>query len=184
MRKERKLLRSVDITQTVFREFLLDAQSLDNCLRTTNKDAVVELWQEKTGAMESLSISRIGCFPLPDEGVFHIDVDMVGPNLLRSSLETLSEAGRCRGIKNTLCPYPGIQLKHLLFIPPKTEWSVIMPVEGINMDVLHQIHVFIEYEHYLGVAAIIASKLPEMGIDVTPDNIRWYRRKLVEKEYR
>lgn len=99
------------------------------------------------------------------------------------------------GVPGEASPYPASQLnQQFYFLSPNIyvlqgqTWDLLFNTRnavGTNPQVSALgTQVFCRYVLYDGPDSLISSKLLEMGITVTPDNVDWYKKMLIEQQQR
>ena len=95
------------------------------------------------------------------------------------------------GIPGTASPYPrGYQniLKTFdlypdIYVLPGQVWDVLVTQRGLGVAVTNvELQAFCKYTLYDGPDALIANKLLELGISVSPANVDWYKRSLIQQQ--
>lgn len=98
-----------------------------------------------------------------------------------------------RGVPGDASPYPASVvtsqmyfLRPDMYILPGQTWDLLYTTRNaVGVDPQQsalQTEVFCRYVLYDGPDSLIANRLLEMGITVTPDNVDWYKRLLVEQQ--
>jgi hypothetical protein len=94
------------------------------------------------------------------------------------------------GIPGTASPYPrGYQniLKTFdlypdIYVLPGQVWDVLVVQRGLASNTQATQQCFVKYTLYDGPDALIANKLLELGISVSPANVDWYKRSLIQQQ--
>jgi len=95
------------------------------------------------------------------------------------------------GIPGLAAPYPrGYQniLKTFdlypdIYVLPGQVWDVLVTQRGLAVAVTNtELQAFVKYTLYDGPDALIANKLLELGISVSPANVDWYKRSLIQQQ--
>ena len=93
------------------------------------------------------------------------------------------------GIPGTASPYPrtltlqpSFSLYPDIYVLPGQVWDVLVTQRGTadNLQAVQQC--FVKYTLYDGPDALIANKLLELGISVSPANVDWYKRSLIQQQ--
>jgi len=91
------------------------------------------------------------------------------------------------GVPGAAAPYPrsvafqpSFNLYPDIYVLPGQVWDVLYVSRGANDTVIPQ--VFCKYTLYDGPDALIANKLLELGISVSPANVDWYKRSLISAQ--
>jgi hypothetical protein len=92
------------------------------------------------------------------------------------------------GVPGTASPYPrsvqfqpSFNLYPDVYVLPGQVWDVLMVVTGNNGTTARP-EAFVKYTLYDGPDALIANKLLELGISVSPANVDWYKRSLISAQ--
>lgn len=151
-----------------------------------------------TKATEFIVIEHLGSSPLKHRinAVTGDDLTRVFDGFVQVKINTTEyflypDGSRTPGIPNIAAPYPisvSYQPVFILYpdvyVLPGQNWDVLFNL-GADDNLIHAdneyVYVFVKYTLYDGTDAVIANKLLEMGITVRPQNIDWYKRKLIEK---
>jgi len=94
------------------------------------------------------------------------------------------------GIPGTSSPYPRLltmqpsfNLYPDVYVLPGQVWDVLVTQRGLSTAVTHMtLQAFVKYTLYDGPDALIANKLLELGISVSPANVDWYKRSLIQQQ--
>ena len=92
------------------------------------------------------------------------------------------------GVPGTASPYPrsvqfqpSFNLYPDVYVLPGQVWDVLIVVTG-NSGTAARPEAFVKYTLYDGPDALIANKLLELGISVSPANVDWYKRSLISAQ--
>lgn len=156
-------------------------EDVSTATNTTFDMLVTALGQpQKTKATEFIVINGLGCSP--DEA---FDVYL---NVKINSTEyfILPDGGASFGVPGRASPFPKSNLFYESFfldpevyVLPGQNWEVRWRIGGALAGTKRA---YVKYILYDGTDAVIANKLLGMGIAVTPENVDWYKRKVLEKE--
>ena len=93
------------------------------------------------------------------------------------------------GVPGTASPYPrsvqfqpSFNLYPDVYVLPGQVWDVLAVQTGAAMGVGLFLSAFVKYTLYDGPDALIANKLLELGISVSPANVDWYKRSLISSQ--
>jgi len=94
------------------------------------------------------------------------------------------------GIPGTSSPYPRLltmqpsfNLYPDVYVLPGQVWDVLVTQRGLSTAVTNMtLQAFVKYTLYDGPDALIANKLLELGISVSPANVDWYKRSLIQQQ--
>ena len=94
------------------------------------------------------------------------------------------------GIPGTASPYPrtltlqpSFSLYPDIYVLPGQVWDVLVTQRGLGVAVTNvELQAFCKYTLYDGPDALIANKLLELGISVSPANVDWYKRSLIQQQ--
>jgi hypothetical protein len=145
-----------------------------------------------TRATEFIVIDKIGCSPSANWSVGELtggnDI-WVGIQINTTEYFLDPQGGQSPGLAGLASPYPeshiaqsSVGLQPDVYILPGQNWEILFTVgqmdfkEGVN-PVLKG---YVSYVLYDGTDAVIANRLLEMGVSVTPSNQDWYRRQLIQ----
>lgn len=67
-----------------------------------------------------------------------------------------------------------------IYVLPGQVWDVLL-YNTIAIAATDDVRAYVKYTLYDGADAAIATKLLELGIRVTPENVDWYKRTLIER---
>jgi hypothetical protein len=91
------------------------------------------------------------------------------------------------GIPGAASPYPrsvafqpSFTLYPDVYVLPGQVYDILLVDRGTGADVGEQ--AFVKYTLYDGPDALIANKLLELGISVSPANVDWYKRSLIQAQ--
>ena len=91
------------------------------------------------------------------------------------------------GVPGAASPYPrsvdfqpSFNLYPDVYVLPGQVWDVLYVTRGPDNTVIPD--VFVKYTLYDGPDALIANKLLELGISVSPANVDWYKRSLISAQ--
>ena len=76
---------------------------------------------------------------------------------------------------------PSFNLYPDVYVLPGQVWDVLIVVTGNNGTTARP-EAFVKYTLYDGPDALIANKLLELGISVSPANVDWYKRSLISAQ--
>jgi hypothetical protein len=92
------------------------------------------------------------------------------------------------GVPGTASPYPrsvqfqpSFNLYPDVYVLPGQVWDVLVKVTG-RLGAAARPEAFVKYTLYDGPDALIANKLLELGISVSPANVDWYKRSLISAQ--
>jgi len=92
------------------------------------------------------------------------------------------------GVPGTASPYPrsvqfqpSFNLYPDVYVLPGQVWDVLIVVTG-RTGTAGRPEAFVKYTLYDGPDALIANKLLELGISVSPANVDWYKRSLISAQ--
>ena len=92
------------------------------------------------------------------------------------------------GVPGTASPYPrsvqfqpSFNLYPDVYVLPGQVWDVLIVVTG-RAGAAARPEAFVKYTLYDGPDALIANKLLELGISVSPANVDWYKRSLISAQ--
>tara|TARA_R100000908_G_scaffold45967_3_gene22412 strand:- start:1038 stop:1601 length:564 start_codon:yes stop_codon:yes gene_type:complete len=92
------------------------------------------------------------------------------------------------GVPGTASPYPrsvqfqpSFNLYPDVYVLPGQVWDVLIVVTG-RAGTGARPEAFVKYTLYDGPDALIANKLLELGISVSPANVDWYKRSLISAQ--
>lgn len=147
----------------------------------------------ETGVTEFLVIEDLGCSPSGDWaiGKFTGGTDIhIGFRINMTDLFVSPKGYTHPGVSGVMSPYPdtalvrkNFRLKPHVYVLPGQVWDTVLrfkDVEFAEGNPNKFLKAFVRYTLYDGVDSIIAGKLLEMGVAVTPKNIDWYRRELIK----
>jgi len=77
--------------------------------------------------------------------------------------------------------YPSFVFEPAAYVLPGQTWTVTYRPAETDVDTGTGVAVFVKYTLYDGLDGLVANKLMEMSISVTPDNVDWYKRTLMEQ---
>jgi len=77
--------------------------------------------------------------------------------------------------------YPSFTFDPPAYVLPGQTWVITFRPQNRAVTNTHGVVAFVKYTLYDGADSLIANKLLEMSISVTPDNVDWYRRTLIEQ---
>ena len=94
------------------------------------------------------------------------------------------------GIPGTASPYPrtltlqpSFALYPDVYVLPGQVFDILCVQRGLAVAVTNAvIQCFVKYTLYDGPDALIANKLLELGISVSPANVDWYKRSLIQQQ--
>jgi hypothetical protein len=94
------------------------------------------------------------------------------------------------GIPGASSPYPRLltmqpsfNLYPDVYVLPGQVWDVLVTQRGLSTAVTDMtLQAFVKYTLYDGPDALIANKLLELGISVSPANVDWYKRSLIQQQ--
>ena len=93
------------------------------------------------------------------------------------------------GIPGTASPYPRLltfqpsfSLFPDVYVLPGPVWDVLVVNRGLANSSQATQQCFVKYTLYDGPDALIANKLLELGISVSPANVDWYKRSLIQQQ--
>ena len=94
------------------------------------------------------------------------------------------------GIPGSASPYPRLltmqpsfNLYPDVYVLPGQVWDVLVTQRGLSTAVTNMtLQAFVKYTLYDGPDALIANKLLELGISVSPANVDWYKRSLIQQQ--
>ncbi len=93
------------------------------------------------------------------------------------------------GIPGTASPYPrtltlqpSFSLYPDIYVLPGQVWDVLVTQRGAADNTQATQQCFVKYTLYDGPDALIANKLLELGISVSPANVDWYKRSLIQQQ--
>jgi hypothetical protein len=94
------------------------------------------------------------------------------------------------GIPGASSPYPRLltmqpsfNLYPDVYVLPGQVWDVLVTQRGLSTAVTNMtLQAFVKYTLYDGPDALIANKLLELGISVSPANVDWYKRSLIQQQ--
>ena len=94
------------------------------------------------------------------------------------------------GIPGSASPYPRLltmqpsfNLYPDIYVLPGQVWDVLVTQRGLAVAVTNtDLQAFVKYTLYDGPDALIANKLLELGISVSPANVDWYKRSLIQQQ--
>ena len=94
------------------------------------------------------------------------------------------------GIPGSASPYPRLltmqpsfNLYPDVYVLPGQVWDVLVTQRGLSTAVTDMtLQAFVKYTLYDGPDALIANKLLELGISVSPANVDWYKRSLIQQQ--
>ena len=93
------------------------------------------------------------------------------------------------GIPGTASPYPrtltlqpSFSLYPDIYVLPGQVWDVLVVQRGAANNAQAVQQCFVKYTLYDGPDALIANKLLELGISVSPANVDWYKRSLIQQQ--
>jgi len=93
------------------------------------------------------------------------------------------------GIPGTASPYPrtltlqpSFSLYPDIYVLPGQVWDVLVTQRGAANNAQAVQQCFVKYTLYDGPDALIANKLLELGISVSPANVDWYKRSLIQQQ--
>ena len=93
------------------------------------------------------------------------------------------------GIPGTASPYPrtltlqpSFSLYPDIYVLPGQVWDVLVVQRGAANNAQATQQCFVKYTLYDGPDALIANKLLELGISVSPANVDWYKRSLIQQQ--
>ena len=94
------------------------------------------------------------------------------------------------GIPGTASPYPrtltlepSFSLYPDIYVLPGQVYDVLVTQRGLGVAVTNvSLQCFVKYTLYDGPDALIANKLLELGISVSPANVDWYKRSLIQQQ--
>ena len=93
------------------------------------------------------------------------------------------------GIPGTASPYPrtltlqpSFSLYPDIYVLPGQVWDVLVTQRGLANNAQATQQCFVKYTLYDGPDALIANKLLELGISVSPANVDWYKRSLIQQQ--
>ena len=93
------------------------------------------------------------------------------------------------GIPGTASPYPrtltlqpSFSLYPDIYVLPGQVWDVLVTQRGAASEAQAVQQCFVKYTLYDGPDALIANKLLELGISVSPANVDWYKRSLIQQQ--
>jgi len=93
------------------------------------------------------------------------------------------------GIPGTASPYPrtltlqpSFSLYPDIYVLPGQVWDVLVVQRGLASNTQATQQCFVKYTLYDGPDALIANKLLELGISVSPANVDWYKRSLIQQQ--
>jgi hypothetical protein len=94
------------------------------------------------------------------------------------------------GIPGSASPYPRLltmqpsfNLYPDIYVLPGQVWDVLVTQRGLAVAVTNTaLQAFVKYTLYDGPDALIANKLLELGISVSPANVDWYKRSLIQQQ--
>jgi len=183
----------------------------DLVLQYTNSgasDTTVGLFLTKLGhvvltkATEFVVVDDFACSPSGDWGIqqFTGGIDIFMNIRLNTTMYfTEPDGSPSWGIRGLVNPYPDGNLvyKRFVFEPkvyvlPGQNWDMVLhhgvitfsavPYPPIPVNTIYQILGMVIWTLYDGVDAVIANKLLELGLDIKPENIDWYKRQLIKQE--
>ena len=167
---------------------------------TTTTPETVNMFLTKLGhpvlnkATEFVVIEDFGCSSAADwsQALFTGGVDIfINIRINTTMYFTEPDGSPSFGIRGLLCPYPeSSNITHRWTFDPE---AYVLPGQIWEMVVYHgtmnytqgsitQVMGMVVWTLYDGTDCVIANKLLEMGIKVTPANIDWYKRILIEKK--
>jgi len=92
------------------------------------------------------------------------------------------------GVPGSASPYPrslqnqpSFNLYPDVYVLPGQVWDVLQVQRGANGTAVI-LDAFVKYTLYDGPDALIANKLLELGISVSPANVDWYKRSLISSQ--
>ena len=93
------------------------------------------------------------------------------------------------GVPGTAAPYPrsvafqpSFNLYPDIYVLPGQVFDVLLVGRGANDGDTNIAQAFVKYTLYDGPDALIANKLLELGISVSPANVDWYKRSLISAQ--
>lgn len=145
-----------------------------------------------TKATEFLVVEDIGCSPSADWAIGKLTggTDICVGFRINTTEYFVSPKGFTHpGVIGLMSPYPeGIVGKQFnlsipIYVLPGQIWDVMLRFKDVVFAEDNPnkfLKAFVRYTLYDGVDSIIAAKLLEMGVNVTPKNIDWYRQEIIK----
>ena len=145
-----------------------------------------------TRATEFIVVEDIGCSPSANWAIDELTggTDIFVNIRINTTDYFVSPNGhKSMGIRGLASPYPErnirkrFALRPAIFVLPGQNWEITLYVGKMkfakeNKD--RKIMAFVNYNLYDGTDCVVANRLLEMGTSVTPENVDWYRRQLME----
>lgn len=152
-----------------------------------------------TKATEFVVVEDFACSPSGDWAIFQftggIDIFM---NILinTTSYFTEPDGSPSAGVRGLLNPYPVSTVvekrwdfEPKVYVLPGQNWDMVLSHGNITfsagpdppVNTVYQILGMVVWTLFDGTDAVIANKLVELGINVTVDNVDWYKRELLKR---
>lgn len=178
---------------------------------TTTTAESVNLFLTKLGhvvlnkATEFVVIEDFGCSPSADwalvgtsgnVGSFTGGMDIfMNIRINTTAYFTEPDGSQSYGIRGLMNPYPelanlvlnGWNFEPKVYVLPGQTWDTVLYHGALTYDsanTVKEILGMVVWTLYDGVDAVIANKLLELGLDIKPENIDWYKRLLIKQENR
>jgi hypothetical protein len=92
--------------------------------------------------------------------------------------KSLGIPGRASPYPRSNTFYPSFKLKPDIYVLPGQNWEILL-TKAETFD-YEQVGCYVKYTLYDGMDAMMANKLLELGFTITPRNIDWFKRTIIE----
>jgi hypothetical protein len=134
---------------------------------------------QKTKATEFIVITGVGTTPTEDlDAYMNIKINSTEYFINPDGSQSFGVPGRASPFPKSNLFYESFFLDPEVYVLPGQNWEIrwrFGAVAGTKDG-------YVKYILYDGSDAVIANKLLSMGIAVKPENVDWYKRKVLEKE--